>query len=109
MSIQGTQLTFVTPAAPHNGTPTSIAAAEQIEPTAGTLRARVLEYLRERGDAGATDEETQLALDMNPSTQRPRRQELEKMGLILRTTQTRETKSGRKAVVFVAAPTEVQL
>ena len=107
-SLTGTQITYITPAPPaQHGSPTSQAAAALIEPTAGTLRARVLDYLRERGDAGATDEETQLALDMNPSTQRPRRQELEKMGLILRTTQTRETKSGRKAVVFVAAPTEI--
>lgn len=106
MSIQGTQLTFVTPPAPHNGTPTSIAAAEQIEPTAGTLRAAVLEYIRNCKQHGATDEEVQVALDMNPSTQRPRRQELEKQGFILRTDRTRLTKSGRSAVIFIAA--EVQ-
>ena len=43
------------------------------------------------------------ALTMNPSTQRPRRIELEKLGLVLRTAQTRKTTSGRDAVVFVAA------
>lgn len=103
MSLTGTQITYIAPAPAHNGTPTSVAAAEQIEPTAGTLRAQVLTYLRERGHAGATDEEMQIALSMNPSTQRPRRIELEKLGLVLRTAQTRKTTSGRDAVVFIAA------
>lgn len=109
MSIQGQQLTFVKPPAPHNGKATSRAAAEAIEPKAGTLRRRVLDYVRAQDAVGATDEEMQIALDMNPSTQRPRRIELESMGLIERTTQTRKTNSGRDAVVFVATTTEVQL
>jgi hypothetical protein len=46
VSIEGTQLTFVTPAPATNGTPTSNAAAERIEPTAGTLRAHLLDYVR---------------------------------------------------------------
>lgn len=102
MSITGTQLAFVPPAPPTNGTPTSNAAAERIEPTAGTLRAQLLEYVRRCKTHGATDEEMQIALTMNPSTQRPRRQELEKMGWVARTTHTRLTKSGRHAVIFVA-------
>jgi hypothetical protein len=102
MSIEGIQLTFTAPPPATNGTPTSSEAAARIEPTAGTLRAEVLSYVRACGDFGATDEQIQLALEMNPSTQRPRRQELEKMGLIVRTTRTRPTKSGRSAVVFVA-------
>lgn len=102
MSIEGIQLTFTAPAPATNGTPTSNEAAERIEPSAGTLRAQVLDYVRRCKHHGAIDEEIQLALEMNPSTQRPRRQELEKMGLIVRTTRTRMTKSGRSAVVFVA-------
>jgi len=79
------------------------AAAERIEPTAGTLRAVVLEYVRNCGEIGATDEEMQIALEMNPSTQRPRRQELEKMGFIRRMDRfTRPTRSGRSAVIFIA-------
>ena len=104
MSITGTQITFVMPSPPaQRNSPTSQAAATLIEPTAGTLRAQVLAYLREREAAGATDEEMQIALTMNPSTQRPRRIELEKLGLVLRTAQTRKTASGRDAVVFIAA------
>jgi hypothetical protein len=102
MSITGTQLTFTVPAPATNGTPTSSAAAERIAPTAGTLRAAVLDYVRNCKTHGATDEEMQVALQMNPSTQRPRRQELEKMGWVVRTERTRLTKSGRHAVIFVA-------
>jgi hypothetical protein len=92
---------------PANVTPTSQAAAAKIAPTAGTLRAAVLAFITARGTAGATDEEMQLQIPMNPSTQRPRRQELQEAGLIRQkydaasNAVTRETKSGRKAVVWV--------
>jgi hypothetical protein len=112
MSITGTQLTFAVPAAPaQRHSQTSRAAAERIEPQAGTLRRRVLDWLRECGEKGATDEEMQIGLSMNPSTQRPRRIELESMGWIVRTTQTRKTLSGRDAVVYRATgetPVQVQ-
>ncbi len=48
-----TQTTIFDP--PHNGTPTSIAAAESIQPRAGGLRARVLEFIVKAG--GATIDE----------------------------------------------------
>ena len=82
--------------------PTSRAAAEAIAPTAGTLRAAVLTYLRQRGDEGATDSECQESLGMNPSTQRPRRIELVEAGLVVDSGRVRKTPSGRKAVVWVA-------
>lgn len=91
-----------TPNPPHNGTPTSQAAAEAIKPNAGTLRAMVLEYLESCGERGATDEEMQRALQLPGNTQRPRRQELEKMGLIRATERTRLTTSNRQAVVWEA-------
>lgn len=102
MSITGVQTQFIAPPPATNGTPTSNEAASRIEPAAGTLRALVLAYVRHCGEIGATDEEMQVGLEMNPSTQRPRRQELEKLGLILRTSRTRPTKSGRAAVIFIA-------
>lgn len=101
-SLTGTQIAFVAPAPVTNGTSTSNEAAARIEPAAGTLRAQALDYIRACGEIGATDEEIQLALSMNPSTQRPRRQELEKLGMILRTSRTRPTRSGRSAVIFIA-------
>lgn len=78
---------------------TSQEAAEQIMPKAGTLRAMILEYLQARGVQGATDHEIQQALGLEGSTQRPRRVELYRMGLIKESGQ-RETKSGRKATVW---------
>jgi hypothetical protein len=81
---------------------TSQAAAEQIQPNAGTLRAEVLEHLRKSGPHGATDEEMQTALGMNPSTQRPRRIELVRAGLASDSGTTRPTISGRQATVWKA-------
>lgn len=81
--------------------PTSQEAAEAIQPRAETLRRAVLDYLRSRGEEGATDEETQEALAMSGSTQRPRRCELQEMGLVVDSGRTRPTRSGRAAVVWV--------
>lgn len=97
--------------APHNGTPTSKAAAEAIAPTAATLRAKVLAFIRECGERGATDEEIQNALDMVGNTERPRRGELSAAMLIgqvwvtsdgTAAPLTRKTRSGRQAVVWRA-------
>jgi len=84
---------------------TSFAAAEEIEPDVASLRGRVLAFLRERGDEGATDDEMQVGLHMNPSTQRPRRIELWHGNLVRRTDAKRPTRSGRSAHVWVAEKT----
>jgi hypothetical protein len=78
---------------------TSHDAAEAIMPNAGTLRRRVLDLIGV-APAGLTDEQIQFVLSMNPSTQRPRRIELQRMGLIRDSGRTRATRSGRKAVVW---------
>jgi len=80
---------------------TSRSAAAEIEPTAGTLRERVLAFLRSQRD-GATDEEIQDALDMPQNTERPRRIELVRLGLVNDSGRTRKTKSRRDAVVWTA-------
>ncbi len=96
--------------APYNGhppyvrsSPTSHAAANEIASEAQTLRAKVLAFIAARGPQGATDEEIQLALDMNPSTERPRRRELEQAvpPKIRKATFDRPTKSKRKAIVWI--------
>jgi len=89
------------PAQAHS--PTSRAAADGIAPVSGELRRRVYEHLVGRGEDGATDEEMQGALAMGASTQRPRRIELVELGLVKDSGRTRRTKSGRSAVVWVAA------
>lgn len=88
--------------------PTSRDAAQAIEPRTETLRRAVLDYIRRCGDEGATDEQVQDALAMSGSTQRPRRVELQEMGLVIDSGKTRPTKSGRKAVVWVPVSSRVE-
>jgi hypothetical protein len=81
----------------------SVQAAKEIEPLAGTLRARVLAELRAAGPEGLTDEELQERLAMGASTQRPRQIELFEAGLVRDSGRTRPAKSGRAATVWVVA------
>jgi hypothetical protein len=99
--------TIAEPAPPYQAhSPTSRAAAAAILPHAGTERSRVLAYIRGHGTIGATDDECQVMLGMNPSTQRPRRIELWTQGWIKDSGFKRATRSGRKAVVWVATDKE---
>lgn len=79
---------------------TSAAAGAAILPKSGTLRRRVYDFIASRGDRGATDEEMQDVLEMGANTQRPRRVELLRDGLIRQSQEKRETKSGKLAVVW---------
>lgn len=79
---------------------TSKAAAREIEPTLNELQRKVRDFFIFRGDHGATDEEIQLTLEMNPSTERPRRRELQVRGIVFDSGIKRKTKSGRAAVVW---------
>ena len=79
--------------------PTSKEAAKSISVSLSRLQARVLDLLAGQPQ-GLTDEQQQHILGMNPSTQRPRRIELLKKGLI-RQAGERKTRSGRKAAVWV--------
>ena len=87
---------FAPPAQAHS--PTSVAAADAIMECADTKRVAVWGFIQ--GMKGATDEEIQHALGMNPSTERPRRIELVRMGLVVDSGETRKTASGRSAVVW---------
>jgi hypothetical protein len=86
----------------HNGTPTSRAAAEQIEPISGKARAGILDYLRSRGAEGATADEIEQDTGISGNTVRPRLCELDDLGRISKTDETRPTSSGRRAAVWVA-------
>jgi len=82
-----------------NGSATSAAAADSLGPkTLNAMQRRVLELLEATPD-GLTDEEMARRLGMNPSTQRPRRIELARRGLVV-TCGTRRTASGRNADVW---------
>lgn len=84
------------------GSATSREAGELAREGASSQRARVLHALTFAADNGATDEELQTALELNPSTERPRRIELVNSGRARDSGRTRPTKSGRQAVVWVA-------
>ncbi len=80
---------------------TSKAAAVRAEPKARTQRQRVYAYLR-HAPTGATDEQMQDALAMNPNTQRPRRIELVQAGSVRDSGRRQKTRSNRDAVVWIA-------
>jgi len=85
-----------------NGSVTSAKAADSLGPaTLNAMQRRVLKLLQATPD-GLTDEEMQLRLEMNPSTQRPRRIELARRGLVVECG-TRRTASGRMATVWRVA------
>jgi hypothetical protein len=85
-----------------NGSITSAKAADSLGPaTLNALQRQVLALLQATPD-GLTDEEMQRRLDMNPSTQRPRRIELARRGLVVEDG-TRRTASGRMATVWRVA------
>jgi transcription initiation factor IIE alpha subunit len=85
-----------------NGSATSAQAADSLGPaTLNAMQRRVLALLEATPD-GLTDEEMQTRLGMNPSTQRPRRIELARRGLLVECG-TRRTASGRNASVWRVA------
>jgi len=87
---------------PHQRGETSREAAQAILPRTGTLRRRVYDWWYAQLEGG-TDDEAQVALEMDPSTERPRRIELTQDGLLVETNLTRPTRSGRRARVYVCA------
>ena len=92
---------FATRAPSARGSVTSAQAADSLRPaTLNAMQRRVLELL-EATPGGLTDEEMQRRLGMNPSTQRPRRIELARRGMVVEAG-TRRTASGRMAVVWQA-------
>lgn len=78
---------------------TSRNAAKAFRPRAQTAREKVFRLLEDT-PGGLTDEETSCVLSMPPNTERPRRVELERQGLIADSGRVRGTDSGMKAVVW---------
>jgi hypothetical protein len=79
---------------------TSVAAAKQIAPVAGSLQAEVLDLLTVCGPM--TDQQMQDTLELDPSTQRPRRIELMHAGFVRDSGERGITISGRLAVKWEA-------
>lgn len=87
----------------HNGTKTSIAAAEAIKPSAETLREQVYEFIHGCGSDGATREEIETGTGIGGSTVRPRVDELMKAERVKGNGTTRMTKAGRAAEVLLTS------
>lgn len=83
---------------PHSDT--SRAAAARFAPKANTARRRVFDLLVYT-PRGLTDEEMQNELRMSANTQRPRRVELERKGLVRDSGRRHKTRSGARAVVWI--------
>jgi hypothetical protein len=93
---------YAAPAAPfQKHSDTSVEAAERIAPKAPSLRERVYAFIRFSVD-GRTNEEIESGCGMPGNTVRPRVVELVKAGRVRDSGATRETRSGRQAVVWVA-------
>lgn len=93
---------FARPAPAQQHSVTSMQAADSLDAKALTrLHRLVLDYLRARPD-GATDEEIASGLGLNPSTERPRRIELARRGLVIEAG-VRKTASKRNATVWRVA------
>lgn len=85
---------------PGDAAETQRKSAYEVMPATGTWRRRVLRAVWQAGEDGATDDELQVLLDLNPSTERPRRVELCDGGWIEDSTRRRKTRSGCSAVVW---------
>lgn len=82
------------------GTTTELIAALQAGHKSGATRARVLEYLYQQADHGATDVEIEAALRLNRPTGGNRRGELRDARLVAATDRTRPTATGSPARVW---------
>lgn len=101
MSRLAGERTFTAPFQIHSET--SREAATAIIPKLGRLEAQVLGYFRAAGVFGLTDDELQQMSDTT-SVLRPRRRSLEQQGLVKDSGDTRLTRSGKNAVVWVITP-----
>ena len=81
---------------------TSRQAALAIGPRLSALQAKVLRFITNRGDYGATDEEVALSLNMRGDTARARRCELRDASLVVKSDKRRPTTSGQSAAVWIA-------
>ena len=83
------------------GSATSKAAAQSMQPHAGSIRSRILAEIKKSGAHGLTCDEVEVLMDLKHQTASARVRELREKGKIS-TTSKRPTRSGRQAQVWVA-------
>jgi hypothetical protein len=73
-------------------------------PKSGTDRRKVLNFIGEQGERGATDEELSLGIPLRLYTAAPRRNELRDGGWVVDSGRRRPTTTGTAAIVWVLSP-----
>lgn len=81
---------------------TSLEAARSVLDSVGGMERFVLDYLRLHGEGGATVDEIEVALNMLHQTAGARTRGLVLKGFVKDSGERRLTRSGRRAVVWVA-------
>jgi predicted transcriptional regulator len=76
-------------------------AMRSMDPQRTTLRDKVYRMIAVAGRHGMTDEEIQQQGNLSGNTARPRRKELQDLGLIEAAPQKRKNRSGREATVWI--------
>jgi hypothetical protein len=87
----------------HRSRATSRLAAASMKASVEGLRNRVLGAIRHLGDHGASCDDVEMVLDMTHQTASARVHELAWAGFIQDSGRQRKTRSGRAAIVWVAA------
>jgi predicted transcriptional regulator len=85
---------------------TSLAAYEKSRPKFGSNRARVYQYILDKQEYGATDQELQQVLNLSGDTLRPARLSLLKENLIYDSGKTRQNANGNECIVWVVSKIE---
>lgn len=88
---------------PNHAPETSAQAAAAVKPKTPSQRQRVLAAIRAAGSRGLTDEQIVEQVGLGPNSGRPRRKELQEMGLVRDSGLRRRTVSGAEAAVWIAA------
>ena len=87
-----------------SGSTTSKAAADRMIPHSGSIKRRVYQFLTERGNRGATDDEIEVQLRLKHQTASAGRRSLELAGAVEKTDSKRPTRTGRLGYVYTAVP-----
>lgn len=81
---------------------TSVAAIDSIKNKISSIEREVYEYIKSRGRKGSTCDEAEIALNLRHQTASARFTALRKRDEIMDSGERRPTRSGRKAIVWIA-------
>jgi len=87
----------------HRNVDTSVAAADAIAPKLGRLQRMAGAAIRDAGAHGLTADELAARLEMERYSIQPRTSELRRKGLIRDSGQRRPNRTGKAAIVWIAA------